>query len=80
MASCAKDDSAKEVDATPPTIDVLLPSVTITGEEGIRIGSSELHIGDRLVATWKDNVSVNCSKKVTFDGATVNYGDVITHS
>ncbi len=63
-------------DITPPTITLHLNSVDITGVEEIRIGGSELHVGDKLVASWTDNVTKSCQVKVTFDGAPVSSGEV----
>lgn len=52
----------------------------IAGVEKIRISGNELYIGDKLVATWKDDVTTNCIVKVTFDGIAVNSGDVTKKS
>ena len=90
--SCSHDEPSSEipvpvptpsgpvVDTTPPTITVLLSSLDIIGVEKILISGSELHVGDKLVATWTDDVTKSCTVKVTFDGAAVTSGDVTRKS
>ena len=83
ITSCAHEENTENppsplpaVDKTPPTITLHHFSVDITGVEKISIVGSELHVGDLLVASWKDNVTTNCQVKLTFDGTAISSGEV----
>ena len=68
------------MDVTSPTIKVHHASVIITGVEVIRVSGNELHIGDKLVAEWTDNVTKNCQIQMKFDGVVISSGCVASHS
>ena len=90
-ASCSHDEPSNEspipvpsvptvTDTTAPAIDLKMGSIDIIGVEQILISGSELYVGDKLVAKWTDDVTKNCTVKVTFDGSTVASGDVAKRS
>ena len=74
------DGSVPFVDVTPPTVTVYISSVDITGVEEIRISDNELYVGDKLVASWTDNVTKNCKVRISFDGVVISSGEVARHS
>ena len=86
LTACGHDDIVKDtpapkpdiptVDTTSPVITVHLSSVDITGVEEILISGNQLHVGDKLVASWTDNVTKSCQVKMTFDGSPVSSGNV----
>ena len=89
-AGCSHDDDGNAskidsptpsiVDTKAPTITVVLTSVDITGVEKILVSGSELRVGDKLVASWKDDVTKNCKVQMAFDGSSISSGDVATHA
>jgi hypothetical protein len=88
-ASCSHDDGSEPeptpvptpvIDVTPPTITVSLSSVDITGVEKIVISGNELYVGDKLAASWRDDMTKSCKVQVVFDGNAVSSGDVATHT
>ena len=83
MASCVHEDEIENTDSpksgndvTAPKITLHRPNVDITGVEKIVISGSELHVGDLLVASWKDDVSKTCKVKMMFNGSDISSGEV----
>lgn len=67
-------------DTTAPTIATLLSTVDIIGIEEILIKGNELYVGDKLVASWTDDVTKNCKVELSFSGTVVNSGDIAKKS
>lgn len=95
FTSCTKEDIVNETpvppnpqnppdppkkDTTAPTIATLLSTVDIIGIEEILIKGNELYVGDKLVASWTDDVTKNCKVELSFSGTVVNSGDIAKKS
>ena len=78
FASCTKEDIANETSV--PSINVLYSTIDIIGVEKILIKDNELYVGDKLVASWTDNVTKNCKVELRFSGIAVNSGEVAKKS
>ena len=79
LFGCSKD-SGVERDLNPPVIVIIQWSVEITGVEELCVKGSELFVGDKRVAAWKDDVSENCTVQLAFNGVPVSSGTVPTSS
>lgn len=62
------------VDSKAPVISVSLSSVNVIGGQEVTLGTSELNIGTKTIATWKDDVSKNCKAGLELDGKTISSG------
>ena len=62
------------VDTKAPVISVSLSSVNVIGEQEVTLGASELKIGTKTVATWKDDVSKTCKAGLELDGKAISSG------
>ena len=82
FVSCGGKES---VDPTPPTpietkdtkapvISVSHSSVNVIGGLEVTIGTSELRIGEKTVATWTDDVSKTCKSALELDGKAISSG------
>ncbi len=62
------------VDTKAPVISVSLSSVNVIGGQEVTLGTSELKIGTKTVATWKDDVSKTCKAGLELDGKSISSG------
>ena len=62
------------VDTKAPVISVSLSSVNVIGGQEVTLGTSELKIGTKTVATWKDDVSKTCKAGLELDGKAISSG------
>ena len=62
------------MDTKAPVISVSLSSVNVIGGQDVTLGTSELKIGDKAVATWKDDVSKTCKAGLELDGKAISSG------
>ena len=62
------------VDTKAPVISVSLSSVNVIGGQEATLGTSELKIGTKTVATWKDDVSKTCKAGLELDGKAISSG------
>lgn len=61
-------------DTKAPTITVSLSSVNVIGGQNVALGASELKIGTKTVATWKDDISATCKADLELDGKALSSG------
>ena len=62
------------MDTKAPVISVSLSSVNVIGGQEATLGTSELKIGTKTVATWKDDVSKTCKAGLELDGKAISSG------
>ncbi len=62
------------MDTKAPVISVSLSSVNVIGGQEVTLGASELKIGTKTVATWKDDVSKTCKAGLELDGKAISSG------
>ena len=62
------------MDTKAPVISVSLSSVNVIGGQEVTLGTSELKIGTKTVATWKDDVSKTCKVVLELDGKSISSG------
>ena len=62
------------MDTKAPVISVSLSSVNVIGGQEVTLGTSELKIGTKTVATWKDDVSKTCKAGLELDGKAISSG------
>ena len=62
------------VDTKAPVISVSLSSVNVIGGQEVTLGTSELKIRTKTVATWKDDVSKTCKAGLELDGKAISSG------
>lgn len=62
------------IDTKAPVISVSLSSVNVIGGQEVTLGTSELKIGTKTVATWKDDVSKTCKAGLELDGKAISSG------
>ena len=62
------------VDTKAPVISVSLSSVNVIGGQEATLGTSELKIGTKTVATWKDDISATCKAGLELDGKAISSG------
>ena len=65
-------------DTKAPVISVSLSSVNVIGGQEVTLGTSELKIGEKTVATWKDDVSKTCKAALEFNGQTISSGSKLS--
>ena len=62
------------IDTKAPVISVSLSTVNVIGGQEVTLGTSELKIGTKTVATWKDDVSKTCKAGLELDGKAISSG------
>ena len=62
------------MDTKAPFITVSLSSVNVIGGQEVALETSELKIGTKTVATWKDDVSTTCKAGLELDGKAISSG------
>ena len=62
------------IDTKAPVISVSLSSVNVIDGQEVTLGTSELKIGTKSVATWKDDVSKTCKAGLELDGKAISSG------
>ncbi len=62
------------IDTKAPVISVSLSSVYVIGGQEVTLGASELKIGTKTVATWKDDVSKTCKAGLELEGKAISSG------
>ena len=73
--SCGGDEPIDPTPPTPakdtkaPTITVSVSTVNVIAGPAVTISGSELKIGDKSVATWKDDKSTSCTVSLSFTPA-----------
>ena len=77
LTSCGGDepiDPTPAKDTKAPVVSVSQSSVNVIGGLEVTLGTSELKIGDKTVATWKDDVSQTCKSALELDGKAITTG------
>ena len=59
-------DPTPAKDTNAPTITVSASTVNVIAGPAVTISGSELKIGDKSVATWKDDKSTSCTIALSF--------------
>ena len=76
--SCGGDEPVEPTPPTPPTpekdknaptITVSMSTVNVIAGPSVTVSGSELKIGDKSVASWKDDVSSSCTVALIFTPA-----------
>ena len=69
-----ENPSTPPKDTKAPVISVSQASVNVIGGLDAVLGTSELKIGDKTVATWSDDVSKTCKAGLELDGKAISSG------
>ena len=62
------------MDTKAPVISVSLSSVNVIGGQEVTLGTSELKIGTKTVASWTDDISKTCKAGLELDGKSISSG------
>ena len=76
--STPENPSTPTKDTKAPVISVSQASVNVIGGLTVTLGTSELKIGDKTVATWTDNVTKTCKGALEFNGQTISSGSKLS--
>ena len=80
ISACKGYESKEQIDSTAPVISLSFSEMNVFGGVEAILMGNEFYLGDRVAATWKDDVSKVCETTLSLDGKSISSGTVLSEA